>query len=33
MFELFWSWKLWTDQKNQILTNVIKFIPVDVLTG
>lgn len=30
---LFWSWKEWKVQKNQILTNVIMFIPVGVLTG
>ena len=31
--ELFWSWKQWKIQKNQILTNVIMFVPVGVLTG
>lgn len=31
--ELFWSWKQWNVQKNQILTNVIMFIPVGVLAG
>ncbi len=31
--ELFWSWKQWSVQKNQILTNVIVFAPVGVLTG
>lgn len=31
--ELFWSWKQWSVQKNQILTNVIMFAPVGVLTG
>jgi hypothetical protein len=31
--ELFWSWKQWKIQKNQILTNVIMFAPVGVLTG
>lgn len=30
---LFWSWKEWDIQKNQILTNVIMFMPVGVLTG
>ena len=30
---LFWSWKEWKIQKNQILTNVIMFVPVGVLTG
>lgn len=31
--ELFWSWKVWNVQQNQILTNVIMFVPVGVLTG
>lgn len=31
--ELFWSWKAWEKQKNQILTNVIMFIPIGILTG
>ena len=31
--ELFWSWKQWTIQKNQIFTNVIMFLPVGVLAG
>lgn len=31
--ELFWSWRQWKIQKNQILTNVIMFAPVGVLTG
>lgn len=31
--ELFWSWKQWSVQKNQVLTNVIMFVPVGVLTG
>lgn len=31
--ELFWSWKVWSRQWQQILTNVIMFIPVGVLTG
>lgn len=31
--ELFWSWKQWNIQKNQILTNVIMFIPVGVIAG
>lgn len=30
---LFWSWREWQIQKNQILTNVIMFVPVGVLTG
>ena len=29
----FWSWREWKVQKNQILTNVVMFIPVGVLTG
>lgn len=31
--DLFWSWRQWKIQKNQILANVIMFIPVGVLTG
>lgn len=31
--ELLWSWRAWSIQKKQILTNVIMFIPVGVLTG
>lgn len=31
--ELFWSWKVWSVQQNQILANVIMFLPVGVLTG
>ena len=31
--ELFWSWKQWNVQKEQILTNVIMFVPVGVLAG
>ena len=31
--ELFWSWRQWKIKKNQILTNVIMFAPVGVLTG
>lgn len=31
--ELFWSWKQWSVQKNQILTNVVMFIPVGALAG
>lgn len=30
---LFWSWKVWGAQKNQILTNIAMFIPVGVLAG
>lgn len=31
--ELFWSWKEWDIQKNQILTNILMFIPIGILTG
>lgn len=31
--ELFWSWKVWNEQKTQVLTNIIMFIQVGVLTG
>ncbi len=31
--EIFWSWRAWKVQKNQILTNVVMFIPVGVLAG
>lgn len=31
--ELLWSWRQWKIQRNQILTNVIMFAPVGVLTG
>lgn len=31
--ELFWSWRQWKIQKNQILTNVAMFIPIGVLAG
>lgn len=31
--EFFWSWRQWKIQKNQILTNVIMFAPIGVLTG
>ena len=31
--ELFWSWKQWNVQKEQILTNVAMFIPIGVLAG
>lgn len=31
--ELFWSWRQWKIQRNQILTNVIMFAPIGVLTG
>lgn len=29
--ELLWSWKQWNVQKEQILSNVVMFIPVGVL--
>ena len=31
--ELFWSWRQFSVQRNQILTNVIMFVPVGVLSG
>lgn len=31
--ELFWSWRAWSVQQNQILTNVIMFVPVGMLSG
>lgn len=31
--ELFWSWRVWNEQKTQVLTNIIMFIPVGLLTG
>lgn len=31
--ELFWSWRAWSVQRNQILTNVVMFIPVGALAG
>ena len=31
--QLFWSWKQWNVQKEQILTNVAMFIPIGVLAG
>lgn len=31
--ELFWSYKVWSQQKLQILWNVIGFIPVGVVSG
>lgn len=31
--ELLWSWKQWSVQKNQILTNIVMFIPIGVLVG
>lgn len=29
----FWSWRAWEVQKNQILTNVVMFIPIGILSG
>ena len=31
--ELFWSWRVWEQQREQILINVIMFVPVGVLAG
>lgn len=31
--ELFWSWRAWDKQREQILTNVVMFVPVGVLCG
>ena len=31
--ELLWSWRQWKIQRNQILTNVIMFLPVGMLGG
>lgn len=31
--ELFWSWRVWNVQKDQIIANVIMFIPVGVPAG
>lgn len=31
--ELLWSWKQWNVQKEQIVTNVVMFIPIGVLDG
>lgn len=31
--ELFWSWRQWIVQRNQILTNVVMFVPVGVIAG
>lgn len=31
--ELFWSWGAWSVQKEQILANVIMFLPVGMLVG
>lgn len=31
--ELFWSWKAFDTQREQIITNVVIFIPVGILAG
>lgn len=31
--QLFWSWRQWNVQKNQILTNVIMFVPIGMISG
>ena len=31
--ELFWSWRAWDKQREQILTNVVMFVPIGVLVG
>ena len=31
--ELFWSWRAWDLQRNQILTNVVMFLPIGVIAG
>lgn len=31
--ELFWSWRVWETQKQQILANVNMFIPIGMLAG
>ena len=31
--ELFWSWKAWDGQKQQIIANVVMFVPIGVLLG
>lgn len=31
--ELFWSWKMWNEQKEQILANIIMFIPIGIFGG
>lgn len=30
---LFWSWRVWALQKEQIIANVVMFIPVGILAG
>ena len=31
--ELFWSWKAWDKQSEQVIANIIMFVPVGVLAG
>ena len=31
--EPFWSWRAWNIQKNQILANIMMFLPVGILAG
>lgn len=31
--ELFWSWRAWSVQRNQILTNIVMFVPGGALAG
>ena len=31
--ELLWSWRKWSVQKEQILTNIVIFVPVGALVG
>ena len=31
--ELFWSWREWDKQREQILTNIVMFVPVGLLAG
>lgn len=31
--QVFWSWRVWDRQKIQILTNVVMFVPVGVISG
>lgn len=31
--ELFWSWKAWSVQHNQVVANIVMFIPVGLLAG
>lgn len=31
--ELFWSWRMWDKQKEQILANIVMFIPIGIQTG